>query len=125
MKNAIQASEAKLLLKVEKEIRKVQLLEKKNWFSREKLLIVEQNTTNNNLIIYGLNKHLTDIKVDLICDRIEILEVPLINFRHWERISSFQIRTYFTSYKEENSKKLPKKRIEIENDLTTIQGEEH
>lgn len=136
IKNAIEASEARLLLRIEEQSNRIRQLEVENQILNEKVENLERNSRNNNLIIYGLNKCPSDITSEFICNQIKILvgidlqESDINNFYTLGKTETAPVKLELISFIKKksilkNCNKLKGKNISIGNDLTTTQRKEY
>lgn len=135
IKSCIEASEARLLLKIELLKKTVSNLEKENCMLKEEVEILKRKQNKKNIVIFGLNKKQEDIQADNLCkDLKDLIDVELkssdINdVYQLGKTNNCPIKIEFSTYlkkKEvlENCKKLKGKKITITHDLTLTQRSE-
>lgn len=73
LKNIIEASETRLLLKVEELKSRLNILEKENLFLKNKLENLENTNKKNNIIVYGLRTPEHKITPEYICEKLNLL----------------------------------------------------
>lgn len=135
LKNAIEASEVRLQLRIEESKEKVRKLEEENAALKRKVEWMERRQNSANIIVFGLNKRREEISVEFISHKLEsLLEINLpqqeIKDVHClgseencpvkiEFISTFTKKHIFA-----NCKKLAGTGVSIANDLTLQQRQE-
>lgn len=133
LKNIIEASETRVLLKLEFLNEKVKLLERENENLKHKFELIERNIKKNNLLVYGLKLEEYN-STERICQTLShILEITLlpsdINEYYMLNIPQNPLKVNLISNlkkKEilENCRKLKGSDIIIRHDLTYIQRQE-
>lgn len=135
LKNAIEASEARVLLKLETVNKKVTKLEKENKQLKDKIEILERQHKRNNIIIFGINKPAHEISAEYICHEINsLLEINLVeedisDVYPLGRTANRPIKVELLSQLKKksiirNCNKLKGKNVSIAHDLTLAQREE-
>lgn len=135
LKNAIDASEARIQLKIEESYERIRKLEAENSFLKEKVERLERQQISNNIIIFGLNKERNEVSFDLLRDELKSLLQIEISIDQIKNISclGFQkncpVKVEFLSsltkkYLLANCKKLKGTGISIAHDLTVQQRKE-
>ncbi|CAH1105643.1 unnamed protein product [Psylliodes chrysocephalus] len=95
LKNAIDASEARLLLKVESVQSKVTELQKENQLLKEEIEILKQQNKKNSIVIFGLQNIQDNLNIQYICSHIKsLLDID---------IKPSEINEFYTLGKEKNS----------------------
>lgn len=136
IKNLIEASEARLLLKIDELRNNVSQLQKENNFLSEEIENIKRENIKKNIVIFGLNKKREEITAKNLCtDLNELLEVDLdINdfndIYPLGKTDNCPIKIEFTSNLKKknlmrNCSKLKGKNISIANDLTQKQRTEY
>ncbi|CAG9822919.1 unnamed protein product [Phaedon cochleariae] len=134
IKNAIEASEVRLLMKIETFSEKIKKLEKENTELKEKIETLERNGKKNNIVVFGLTKKFEDLSVDNICNQLnKILDVEINisdinNLYRLGKAENSPIKIEFLSTFTKinilrNCKKLKGTNITISADLTKTQQE--
>lgn len=135
LKNAINASETRLHLKIEESQERVRHLEIENIALKKKIEILERRQNSNNIVIFGLNKERNEITFDLIREKLKSLiqvDVNLLEIRDICCLGSRKncpVKVEFVSnitkrHILSNCKKLTGTGISINNDLTYQQRQE-
>lgn len=70
IKNAIAATEVRLLLKIETFSEKIKNLEKENTELKQRIEILDRNNRKNNIVVYGLVKTREEISVENLCNQL-------------------------------------------------------
>lgn len=79
LKNSIEASEARLLMKIESLNNKIRTLEKEKLELSNKVELLERESKKKNLVIFGLNRNPREVSAASICREIkQLLNVQLI-----------------------------------------------
>lgn len=136
LKNSIESSEIRVLLKIETLSNKVNILEKENQELRDKIELLERNSKKNNLVIFGLNRNTSDITTQLVCAEvkrlldIDLFESDLNNVYPLGQTENSPIKIELISQTKKqnilkNCHKLKGLNIFISNDLTAIQRTEN
>lgn len=134
IKSAIEASEARLLMKVEEQKQKANQLEKENIFLKNKVEILERNLKKNNIIIFGLENQ--DTSSLAITEKLSTLlgvvvrESDLNNSYPVGKTEKPPVKVEFISYLKKldilkQCRKLKGTGITISHDLTLEQRREH
>lgn len=134
LKHYIEASETRVLMKIQELNEKVRILEKENLQLREQLELVERNNKKNSILIYGLELGENNTIVNL-CEKLtNLLEINLlpsdINDFYCLNVPKKPIKLDFISNLKKrevfrNCKKLKGKNIGITNDLTFCQRQDY
>lgn len=134
LKHFIEASEIRILLKIEEINERVKTLEKENEGLKKKVEYMERDIKKNSILIYGLDLE-EDYTVDHVCTKLRnILEIPLssldINDYSILNIPKHPLKINFiTNIKKreifKNCKKLKGTNIGISNDLTYNQRQDY
>ncbi|CAG9822850.1 unnamed protein product [Phaedon cochleariae] len=135
LKNSIEASEARLLLKIEEANNKIKELEEENDNLKGKIEYLERDKKKKNIIVFGLNRASENITLEVICNEIETLldvEVSKSDVSDIYTIGKGQnrpVKIEFTNYMIKNlilknCFKPKGKHIKIANDLTPKQRKE-
>lgn len=135
LKNIIEASEVRLLLKIEEGNKRITYLEEENRELKAKLEQIERQSKVNNIVIFGLNKPLPEISVEFLCSEIKkLLKVNLLpsdinNFYPLGKTSGVPLKLELVSYLTKkdilkNTKLLKETGIYIAEDLTVKQRQE-
>lgn len=134
LKHCIEASEIRILLKIEEINERVKSLEKENERLNKKVEYLEREVKRNSILIYGLDLE-EDYTIDHVCTKIaNILEIPLSSLdindftilnvpKHPLKInliSNIKKKEIF-----KNCKKLKGTNIGISNDLTYNQRQDY
>ncbi|KAG5900399.1 hypothetical protein JTB14_037144 [Gonioctena quinquepunctata] len=78
LKIAIDASEARIQLRIEESYKKIRKLEAENYFLKNKVEKLERQQISNNIVVFGLNKHCHEISLDFIKDELKtLLEIEI------------------------------------------------
>lgn len=134
IKSAIEASETRLLLKIEELKQKVSSLEIENKILKNKTEILDRNSRKNNIIIFGL-KDSEGNTANKISKKIgellgvDVKETDINNFYRLDKSAKPPIKVEFLSYLKKTEilkkcKKLKDTGIAISNDLTIEQRSE-
>lgn len=130
IRSFIEASESRLLLKIEEANQKILNLENENHHLKKQIEYLDRENRRNNLAIFGLNKPVnTDIDEDFICGELnKFLDIGLktsdiANILPIGKKEACPIRIRITNYHKKkiifkNCYKLKGTRISIANDLT-------
>lgn len=136
IKNFIEASEARLLLKIEELKNTVSQLQKDNNLLNEEVETLKRENIKKNIVIFGLNKKREEITAENVClDLNQLLEIDL-NVNDFSDIyplgktENSPIKIEFISnlkkkYLMKNCRKLKGKKISIAHDLTRKQRAEN
>lgn len=127
IKNAIEESEIKVLLKVEELMRKVKSLEEENISLKQKVEYLERKSKKNNIIIFGLDSE--DATLPNICRklkdliRVDISVNDINNFYPLNSTTNNALKIEFTSFWKKlkvlgNCKYLKGTSVTVVNDLT-------
>lgn len=128
IKSAIEASESKLLLKIEELNHRINQLESENSTLSEKVEVLEKITKKNNIIVYGL-ENLEDISPTSICRQlknlldVQISEADFNNIYRLKTQGKKPLKIEFISYFKKvevlrNCNKLKNSGVTITNDFT-------
>lgn len=132
IKNCIEASETRLLLRFEELRNHVTELEKENQQLKEEVEQLKRSQNRKNIVVHGLNKRREDITSQNLCSTLkELLEIELSvndldDCYPLGKSDNCPIKIEFLSYQVkknvlQNCRKLKGKNIFISNDLTKIQ----
>lgn len=78
LRGSIEASEVRVLLKIESLNSRIRTLEKENRQLKNKVEILDRESRRNNLVIFGLNSVPREVSVDFISSQIkQLLDVQL------------------------------------------------
>lgn len=78
IKNKIEASETRLLMKIEETANRLKLVESENCMLKEEIEILKRNNKKNNLVIFGLKQQKTEITSEYISHKFkELLNVDV------------------------------------------------
>lgn len=134
LKHFIEASEVKILLKIEELNARVKALEKENEFNKNKIEFIERNLKKNTLLIYGLELE-DDYTIEDVCENLgQLLEITIsredINDCIQLNIPNNPIKLELISFLKKreifkNCTKLKGTQIGITNDLTYKQRQEN
>lgn len=136
LKSALEASETRLLLKIEDQKENIKELENENLLLKQKIEYLEQKSKRNNLVIFGLNKKRAELDVETVCKEIKrLVEVELnhseiSDFYQLGNKQSAPLKIELTSYLKKkiilkNCKKLKGTGVAISEDLTQTQREDY
>lgn len=132
LKSAIDASEARIQLRVEECYGKIRELEAENSFLRNKVENLERQQNSNNVLLFGLNKTRSEISFDFLRDKLKSLMQIDLSMNQINNISCLgsqkncPVKIEFVSnltkkYLFANVKKLKGTGISVANDLTIQQ----
>lgn len=135
IKNAIEASEARILMKIESLKSRVNKLEKENIAIKNKVELLERSGKKNNFIIFGLKKP-AEVNINFIC--LEVNRLLNINLTESDFSDVFclgnsenaPIKVELVSFQKkklvfQNCRRLKGSKISISHDLTKSQREEN
>lgn len=135
IKRTIEASEVRLLLKIEQLTNSLRDLERENSELRSEVEILKREGKKNNILVFGLNTENKDINANYICKElksligIELKESQLNDTYPLGTSNNRPVKIEFTSYLTKktvlkNCSKLKGTSISIVNDLTPQQRHE-
>ncbi|KAJ8965829.1 hypothetical protein NQ314_003876 [Rhamnusium bicolor] len=136
LKNTIDASETRLLQKIEELNKRLNTLEKENLNLKTKIEILETRDKKNNIIIFGINKPVDTISPQFICQKLnhlldtDLTELDLNNAHSLGNSENSPIKVEFVRYLTKNTvlqncHKLKGIDISISHDLTFQQRREN
>lgn len=136
LRQVIEASETRVLLKLESLNNKIKKLEKENQQFKNKIEYLERENRKNNLVIFGLHKNNKEVSVAFICEKIkDLLGVHLLpsdinNLYTLGSAENSPVKLELISYLKkteifQNCKKLKGTKIYFSNDLTENQRNEY
>lgn len=136
LRGSIEASEVRVLLKIESLNSRIRTLEKENRQLKNKVEILDRESRRNNLVIFGLNSVPREVSVDFISSQIkQLLDVQLdeSNINNLYKLgnaenSPIKLELVSMLKKREillNCRKLKGSKIYIANDLTEKQRGEY
>lgn len=135
IKNAIEATETRLLLKIEDLRNKNVELERENHNLKKEIELIKRNEKKNAIIIFGLENKKEHLEIEKVCDilqslvDIKIIPSEINNFYTLGKTESSPLKIDFVSYWKKslilrNCYKLKNKNISISSDYTPLQREE-
>lgn len=135
IKNCIEASETRLLMKIEQLKNTISNLEKENSELKEEVEYLKRGQIKKNIVIFGLNKKREEIRAENLCqDLKELVGVDLEvsdfgDIYPLGKVDNCPIKIEFNSNLKKrevlkNCNRLKGKNISIANDLTQTQREE-
>lgn len=135
IKNAIEASETRLLLTIEDLRNKNVELERENNNLKKEIELIRRNEKKNSIIIFGLENKKEDLEIERVCNSLQTLvdikidPSEINNFYTLGRTESSPLKIDFVSYWKKslilrNCYKLKGKKISISPDYTPLQREE-
>ncbi|CAG9817050.1 unnamed protein product [Phaedon cochleariae] len=135
LKNSIEASEARLLLKLEEANDKINKLELENKILKDKVEYLEREAKRKNLIVFGLQKASDEITPEFICSELEELLDVRVNQSEISDLYTIGIgenrplkiefvNNFIKSKILKNCSKLKGTNIRIANDLTLKQRQD-
>ncbi|KAJ8947832.1 hypothetical protein NQ318_009976, partial [Aromia moschata] len=78
LKAIVEATEVRLLLKIEEFNNRLNKIEKENHEIKNKIETLERNQRKNNIVIFGLKREANDISPEFVCNKVsEIIDVTL------------------------------------------------
>lgn len=134
IKSAIEASEARVLLKIEDLQRRINTLEKENLTLTKKIEHIERSTKKNNILVFGLKEDIQNSAVNICNTLTKLLEVEVSvnDLNNVYSIKSLRntVKVEFISNLKKteilrNARKLKDSGISIAQDLTFMQREEN
>lgn len=136
IRNCIEASEARILLKFEEMRKRLLLLERENCELREEVEGLKRKQNKKNILIFGLNKKEDEITPQSVCDDLSVLigvqlkESDIGDVYPLGRAVGCPIKVELNSYPKKrevlnNCHKLRGKKIAIAHDLTAVQRREN
>ncbi|XP_044764476.1 uncharacterized protein LOC123321037 [Coccinella septempunctata] len=135
LKNTILASETRLLVEIENLKSKITAVELENEHLKNRVELLERNSREANIVLFGLDKEPKDITSEFVIERLNGLLDTNIRKSHLNNIlclgrsKNCPVKVEFVSYLKKreifrNVKNLRGTGIYIENDLTEAQREE-
>lgn len=135
LKNIIEASEARVLLKIEELKNKVKTLEEENLSLKIRLEEVDRTKRKNNILLFGLERQAKEVSIEFVTEKIQNLldirlkEADVNNAYYLGNLENSPLKVELVSFLKkklilENCKKLKGSDIYISNDLTEKQREE-
>ncbi|KAJ8934261.1 hypothetical protein NQ314_013483 [Rhamnusium bicolor] len=136
IKNKIETSEAKLLMKVEELTNKLKQVQTENCMLKEQIETLTRNSKKNNFLIFGLKQQPTEVTSDYICQKIkhrlnvDVTETDLNDFYTLGNSKNSPIKVELISHLKKktiarNWHKLKGSNITIAHDLTPQQRTEN
>lgn len=134
IKSAIEASEVRLLLKIESYSEKIRKLERENSELKQQIEILDRNSRKNNIVVFGLMKSEEEPSVENLCNQlntklgVEIAKTDISNFYPLGKSRDCPIKvelvsTFTKNHILRNCKKLKGTNISISADRTRKQQE--
>lgn len=132
LKSAIDASEARIQLRIEESYERIRKLEEENTYLKEKIEKLERQQNSTNIVIFGLNKERHEISFEYLRDELQsLLQIDLSinqikNIHCLGSQKNCPVKVEFVSYLTKknifaNCKKLKGTGISIAHDLTAQQ----
>lgn len=136
IKSKVEATEVRLLLKIEELTNKLKLVETENCVLRNQVETLERANKTNNIIIFGLNQKTTEVTSGYICQKlkdlldVDIIEADFNDFYTLGNAEDSPIKVEFISHLKKrivtkNWHKLKGTDINIVHDLTVQQREQN